>query len=91
MQTMILPFAVSDIPSESYHPELLLPVLRIVHRVSRRFLPKRAAPRGSAADTATVTLIKRSTSAANMNIHQHCPLADRTHRSAAGKFRDQHF
>ena len=55
------------------HPGLLAPLLRIVHRVIARFLVKQAGLKGDAADTGAVTLIQRFGSAANLNIHLHCP------------------
>jgi hypothetical protein len=49
------------------HPELLSPVLRIVHRVITGFLLKQQAGlKRSAADTGRVTLIQRFGSAANL-------------------------
>ena len=46
------------------HPELLTPVLRIVHRVIAGFLFRRAGLKRATADTGTVTLIQRFGSAA---------------------------
>ena len=51
------------------HPELLAPVLRIIHRVIASFLLKQAGLKRCAADTGTVTLIQRFGAAANLNIH----------------------
>jgi len=48
------------------HPELLTPVLRIVHRVITRFLLKQTGLKRCAADTGSVTLIQRFGSAANL-------------------------
>ena len=49
------------------HPELLAPVLRIIHRVIAGFLRKQAGLKRAAADTGAVTLIQRFGSAANLN------------------------
>ena len=49
------------------HPELLTPVLRIIHRVIAGFLRKQAGLKRAAADTGAVTLIQRFGSAANLN------------------------
>ena len=67
------------------HPELLTPVLRIVHRVIARFLIKQAGLKRSAADTGALTLIQRFGSAANMNIHLHCLVLDGIYRNSAGE------
>ena len=58
------------------HPELLTPVLRIVHRLITRFLLEQAGLKRCAADTGAVTLIQRFGSAANLNIHLHCRVLD---------------
>ena len=58
------------------HPELLSPVLRIVHRVITGFLFKQAGPRRGAGDTVSVTLIQRFGSAANLGICLHRPVPD---------------
>jgi len=55
-------------------PELLTPVLLIIHRAIAGFLRKQAGLQGAAADTGAVTLIQRFGSAANLNIHLHCLL-----------------
>ena len=47
-------------------PELLTPVLRIVHRVITGFLLKQAVLKRGSADTGAVTLIQRFGSAANL-------------------------
>ena len=54
------------------HPELLTPVLRIIHRVIAGFLRKQAGLKRATAYTGAVTLIQRFGSAANLNIHLHC-------------------
>jgi hypothetical protein len=67
------------------HPELLTPVLRIVHRVITRFLLKQAGLKRCAADTGSVTLIQRFGSAANLNIHLHCLVLDGVYRRTEGE------
>ncbi len=67
------------------HPELLTPVLRIVHRLITRFLLKQAGLKRCAADTGAVTLIQRFGSAANLNIHLHCLVLDGVYCSAGDK------
>ena len=62
------------------HPELLAPVLRIIHCVIARFLLKQAGLQRCAADTGAVTLIQRFGSAANLNIHLHCLVLDGVYR-----------
>src|ERR671914_2286809 len=52
------------------HPELLTPVLQIIHRVIATFLIKQAGLKRTEADTGAVTLIQRFGSAANLNIHR---------------------
>ena len=54
------------------HPELLTPVLGIVHRVITGFLVEQAGLRRGAADAGRVTLIQRFGSGGNLNIHLHC-------------------
>lgn len=48
------------------HPELLTPLLRIVHRVIARLLVKQAGLKRDAADTGTVTWMRRFGSAADL-------------------------
>ena len=67
------------------HPELLTPVLRIIHRVIARFLLKQAGLKRTAADTGAVTLIQRFDSAANLNIHLHCLVLDGVYRRTEGE------
>lgn len=67
------------------HPELLTPVLRIIHRVIAGFLLKQAGPKRAAADTGAVTLIQRFGSAANLNIHLHCLVLDGVYRRNEGQ------
>ncbi len=66
-------------------PELLTPVLRIVHRVIARFLTRQAGLKRSAADTGALTLIQRFGSAANLNIHLHCLVLDGVYRRTEGE------
>ncbi len=66
-------------------PELLTPVLRIIHRVIARFLLKQAGVKCTAADTGTVTLIQRFGSAANLNIHLHFLVLDGVYRRTEGE------
>jgi len=67
------------------HPELLTPVLRIIHRVIAGFLLKQAGLKRCAADTGAVTLIQRFGSAANLNIHLHCLVLDGVYRRTEGE------
>ncbi|MGH2524852.1 MAG: transposase zinc-binding domain-containing protein, partial [Anaerolineales bacterium] len=66
------------------HPELLAPVLQIVHRVISGFLIKQAGLKRTQADTGAVTLIQRFGSAANLNIHLHCLVLDGVYCTAGG-------
>ena len=66
-------------------PELLTPVLRLIHRVIARFLLKQAGLKRATADTGAVTLIQRFGSAANLNIHLHCLVLDGVYRRTEGK------
>ena len=66
------------------HPQLLTPVLQIIHRVITRFLLKQAGLKGDEAHTGAVTLIQRFGSAANLNIHLHCLVLDGFYRSSEG-------
>ena len=77
-------------------PQLLTPLLRLIHRVIARFLMalalghpvgqplKQAGVKDSDAHTGAVTLIQRFGSAANLNIHLHCLVLDGVYRSSAG-------
>ncbi len=51
------------------HPQLLAPVLQIVHRIIATFLIKQAGLKRTEAATSAVTLIQRFGSAANVNIY----------------------
>jgi hypothetical protein len=65
-------------------PELLTPVLRIIHRVIAGFLLKQAGLKRASADTGALTLIQRFGSAANLNIHLHCLVLDGVYRRTGG-------
>jgi len=67
------------------HPELLAPVLRIVHRVISGFLIKQAGFKHTEAMTGAVTLIQRFGSAANLNIHLHCLVLDGVYRTGRNR------
>jgi hypothetical protein len=58
------------------HPELLAPVLQIVHRVIATFLIQQAGLQRTEAHTGAVTLIQRFASAVNLNIYLHCLVLD---------------
>ena len=66
-------------------PELLTPVLRIIHRVIAGYLLKQAGLNRTTADTGAVTLIQRFGSAANLNIHLHCLVLDGVYRRTEGE------
>ena len=61
-------------------PQLLGPVLQVVHRTLTRFLLKQAGLKISEADSGAVTLIQRFGSAANLNVHLHCLVLDGVYR-----------
>ena len=67
------------------HPELLTPVLRIIHRVIAGFLLKQAGLKRTTADTGAVTLIQRFGSAANLNIHLHGLVLDGVYQTTEGE------
>ena len=58
------------------HPELLLPVLQIIHRAIATFLFKQTGQKRDQAATGAVTLMQRFGSAANLNIHLHALVLD---------------
>ena len=66
------------------HPQLLSPVLQIVHRVISTFLIQQAELQRAEAHTGAVTLIQRFGSAANLNIHLHCLVLDGVYRITEG-------
>jgi len=61
-------------------PELVTPVLQVVHRAITRFLLKQAGVKADDAQSGAVTLIQRFGSAANLNIHLHCLVLDGVYR-----------
>ena len=65
-------------------PQLLTPVLQVVHRVLSRFLLEQAGLKPDQADCGAVTLIQRFGSAANLNIHLHCLVLDGVYRRNEG-------
>ena len=65
------------------HPELLAPVLQIIHRVIATHLIRQAGIKRSAAATGAVTLIQRFGSAANLNIHLHALVLDGVYRTGS--------
>jgi hypothetical protein len=67
------------------HPELLTPVLGIVHRVITGFLLGQAGLKRTAADAGAVTLVQRFGSAANLNVHLHCLVLDGVYRRTEGE------
>jgi Transposase zinc-binding domain/Putative transposase len=66
------------------HPQLLSPVLQIVHRVISTSLIQQAGLKRTETDTGAVTLIQRFGSAANLNIHLHCLVLDGVYRTTDG-------
>ncbi len=64
-------------------PQLVTPVLQVVHRVITRFLLDQAGLKSAQADSGAVTLIQRFGSAANLNIHLHCLVLDGVYRCGA--------
>jgi hypothetical protein len=66
------------------HPQLLSPVLQIVHRVISTFLIQQVELQRAEAHTGAITLIQRFGSAANLNIHLHCLVLDGVYRTTAG-------
>ena len=61
-------------------PQLLTPVLEVVHRVLTRHLLAQAGLKADQANSGAVTLIQRFGSAANLNIHLHCLVLDGVYR-----------
>jgi Putative transposase/Transposase zinc-binding domain len=66
-------------------PQLLAPLLQVIHRVIATFLIKQAKLKRRQASTGAVTLIQRFGSAANLNIHLHCLVLDGVYRRAEGE------
>jgi hypothetical protein len=58
------------------HPDLLSPLLQIIHRVIATFLLEQAGLQRGQAHTGAVTLVQRFGSTANLNIHLHCLVLD---------------
>ncbi len=58
------------------HPELLAPILQIIHRAIATFLIERIGIKRDQAATGALTLIQRFGSAANLNIHLHALVLD---------------
>ncbi len=66
-------------------PQLLTPVLQVVHRVLTRHLLEQPGLKADEADSGALTLIQRFGSAANLNIHLHCLVLEGVYRrSEAG-------
>ena len=63
------------------HPELLAPVLQIIHRVIATHLIRQTGVKRSEAATGAVTLIQRFASAANLNVHLHALVLDGVYRT----------
>lgn len=61
-------------------PELPAPVLQIIHWVISALLIQQA-PLTHPSDTGAVRLIQRFASAANLNIHLHCPVLNGVYRA----------
>ena len=57
-------------------PQLLSPVLQVIHRALSTFVIHQAGLTRAQAHTGAVTLIQRFGSAANLNIHLHCLVLD---------------
>ena len=85
MRLWVLSFPIGFRILFAAHPELLAPVLRIIHRVIASFLIKQAGLKRCAADTGAVTLIQRFGSAANLNIPLHCLVLDGVYRRTEGE------
>jgi len=65
-------------------PQLLSPVLQVIHHALSTFVIKHAGLTHAQAQTGAVTLIQRFGSAANLNIHLHCLLLDGVYRLTDG-------
>lgn len=63
------------------HPELLAPVLQIIHRVIATHLIRQTVVKRSEAATGAVTLIQRYGSAANLTIHLRALVLDGVYRT----------
>jgi Transposase zinc-binding domain/Putative transposase len=69
-------------------PQLLAPLLQVIHRVIASFLIKQAGLKRRDANTGAVTLIQRFGSAANLNIHLHCLMLDGVYRNSTAVFHE---
>ena len=65
-------------------PQLLSPVLQVIHRALSTFAIHQAGLTRAQAHTGAVTLIQRFGSAANLNIHLHCLVLDGVYRLTDG-------
>ena len=65
-------------------PQLLSPVLQVIHRALSTFVIHQAGLTHAQAQTGAVTLIQRFGSAANLNIHLHCLMLDGVYRRTSG-------
>ena len=65
-------------------PQLLSPVLQVIHRALATFVIHQAGLTRAQAQTGAVTLIQRFGSAANLNIHLHGLLLDGVYRLTDG-------
>lgn len=66
-------------------PQLLSPILKIIHRAISTFLIKQAGLKVSEGHTGAATLIQRFGSAANLNMHLHCLCLDGVYRQVEDK------
>ncbi len=65
------------------HPELLTPVLRVIHRAINTHLIQQAGIERKDAATGAITLIQRFGSAANLNTHLHALVLDGVYQTSA--------
>ena len=65
------------------YPELITPVLRILHRAIHTHLIKQTGVKREAAASGAVTLIQRFGSAANLNTHLHALVLDGVYHTSA--------
>jgi hypothetical protein len=69
-------------------PQLLAPLLQVIHRIITSFLIKQAGLKRTAANTGAVTLIQLFGSAANLNIHLHCPVLNGVYWNSTAVFHE---
>ena len=69
-------------------PQLLAPLLQVIHRIIASFLIKQAGLKRTATNTGAITLIQRFGSAANLNIHPHCLVLDGVYRNSTAVFHE---